>query len=297
MRHKQLHLCLFLLAILPQAIFAQAKSHAANGVSLKARAMLQGALLGVPGTTGIMRDDLRADGYLPSNDPHRQLPGFYGEMPDVPVWNIIDPYQVFGVTGVDAIVDWVVLELRGGAFGENILAARPALLQRDGDIVELDGNSVVWFEGMNPDYYWVAVRHRNHLGIMSGEPISLAKIPVSLDFTNPDQPTYGSSAQVNLGGRMAMWFGDVNHDGKITIQGPVNDRDLLFFNVVADAENGQGNTNHIAHGYRNTDINLDGKTIYQGPKEDNGFLFFGLYSYFQNNCPGGNPCPLVAQLP
>jgi hypothetical protein len=60
---------------------------------------------------------------------------------------IANPAAVFGVTGNDAIVDWVFVELRDRNNMSNVVVTRSALLQRDGDVVDVDGVSPLCFTG------------------------------------------------------------------------------------------------------------------------------------------------------
>ncbi|MEM9991313.1 MAG: discoidin domain-containing protein, partial [Bacteroidota bacterium] len=73
----------------------------------------------------------------------------------------------------DTITDWIVVELRDAANPNVILATRSALVQRDGDVVDMDGVDMVRFYGMTKGTYHVAIRHRNHLGIMTNTPVFL----------------------------------------------------------------------------------------------------------------------------
>ncbi len=59
------------------------------------------------------------------------------------------------------------LELRNTTVspGNTVLQTRSALVQRDGDIVDIDGVSPVTFNNVASANYVIAVRHRNHLGL------------------------------------------------------------------------------------------------------------------------------------
>ena len=72
------------------------------------------------------------------------------------------PHPVLDVTGDDAITDWVVVELRDKNDAATVLETFSGLIQRDGDIVGLDGIDDVGLPVLDDDYF-VAVRHRNHL--------------------------------------------------------------------------------------------------------------------------------------
>ena len=90
--------------------------------------------------------------------------------------NVVDGYTMSTAaqsnTGAAKIVDWVSLELRDATDNTIVIASRPALLQADGTIVDMDGSSPVSFSGLNLSAAYVAVRHRNHLGVMTATPIS-----------------------------------------------------------------------------------------------------------------------------
>ena len=65
------------------------------------------------------------------------------------------------------IVDWVLVELRTGTAAGTKVATRAAFLKSDGTIVDTDGTSPVQFTGLSAGNYYIVIRHRNHLAIMS----------------------------------------------------------------------------------------------------------------------------------
>ena len=145
-------------------------------LQLLPKVYLQGALFGVtfsnpPANTvvdSLMRDELRTKNLIPLTSPY----GFWN--PTLPA-NTIAP-AVLTVSGPDAIVDWVFVELRSAADPTVIVSSRSALLQRDGDIVELDGTSPIQVRAVTSESYFVAVRHRNHLAVMTASPIALTTL-------------------------------------------------------------------------------------------------------------------------
>jgi hypothetical protein len=96
---------------------------------------------------------------------------------------IPNPSTVFAVTGQEAIVDWVYIELRDKTNSANIIATRTGLLQRDGDVVDLDGIHGLRFPGIAVDNYYVAVRHFRHLGAMTAAAQTPAQLFDLVDFT------------------------------------------------------------------------------------------------------------------
>ncbi len=119
-------------------------------------------------TNGLMKDELRQNALIPLTEPYTSLGythiGGGGETISS---------SVLTATGDGAIVDWVVLELRSGTNPETIIATRSALLQADGDIVDVDGVSPIAFPSVPSGNYYVAIRHRNHLGTMTATPITI----------------------------------------------------------------------------------------------------------------------------
>jgi hypothetical protein len=123
---------------------------------------------------------------------------------------------VGGIPNTD-IVDWVLLELRSDE--TTVVSKRAAFLKSDGTIVDVDGTSPVSFTGLTADNYYVVVRHRNHLAIMSATAIPLSSSSVLYDFTTTLQSppkAYGTNPMVALsGGGFGMIAADANVDGTI----------------------------------------------------------------------------------
>ncbi|MAT54876.1 MAG: hypothetical protein CMN32_10395 [Saprospirales bacterium] len=250
-------------------------SDACVGVTLDIKVMLLGALVEVD-TTGFMHDELRFQNRLPVIEPYSKLT-FLHHIGDVPTGQtpppsltdqeLVDPGLAF-FTGQDAPVDWVLIELRPADVPDSIVATKAALLQRDGDVRDLDGISYVKFRKVRGGNYYVAVRHRNHLGVMTANPYLLTPDVTSIDFTDPNTPTTGSHSQSLYKGKTVMWPGDLNGDTKVIFQGPDNDVNALFQKVLLAPSNVQFLANFILPGYLAQDFNLDGKCIYQGPGND-----------------------------
>lgn len=240
--------------------------------ALEARAYLYGATIG-NGNSTLMRDDLRKGGFLPLTEPYSAMPGYLHKGQGGS--ESIAP-EVLNVTGPDAIVDWVFIEIRDASKPDSVVATRSALLQRDGDIISTTGGTILYFPELGEGYYQVAVRHRNHLGLMTEAPHYLTfKNPPMLDFQDGSmQLNDNQNAAVAIGNGQAMWVGDCNNDRKVIFQGPYNDAFFLFTKVLADSNNTGNLANYILLGYFTTDLNMDGKTIYQGPGNDRSILLF-----------------------
>ncbi len=227
-----------------------------SGVLVAARVFLEG---GYDEASGLMRDDLRALGLVPTVEPYTALGYGYvsggGES--------ISP-SVLATTGNDAIVDWVVLELRDKDLPVQVLHSRSALLQRDGDVVDMDGVSPLLFP-TGAGSYLVAVLHRNHLACMTAAPVVLGAMPAAIDLTLASTATFGTDARKLLGGAYpaaVLWAGDVTFDGTLRYTGQENDRDPML-----QAIGGAVPTNTVS-GYHQEDVNMDGTVRYIGADND-----------------------------
>lgn len=179
----------------------------ADGLKVAVTAQLEGPY---DATTGLMKDELRASGLLPLLEPYTALGythiGGGGGETTVPA--------VFSTTGPDAIVDWVFVELRSHSNGLIPVATRSALIQADGDIVDVDGSSFVEFRNIMPDQYWIVVRHRTHLDVMSMSPISLDGISVGI-YNFRASGAFGGGLKALANGELVLYEGDINNDGII----------------------------------------------------------------------------------
>ena len=134
-----------------------------NGVVLNAKVLLEGAF---DENAGMMSDALRVSGLIPLNEPYADL-GFpqVGGGGEVIAANMLIP------TGASAIVDWVRVELRDATTPSTVVAVQSALVTRSGDLVSVTGSPLRF--NVNNGSYHVAVRHRNHLGVMTASPVAI----------------------------------------------------------------------------------------------------------------------------
>jgi len=128
-------------------------------VQLAAKGGLEGAY---ESSLDLMRDDLRVKSLIPIQEPFSALGlGGNGEMIE---------NGVLSVAGDNAIVDWVLIEIENDLGN---ISTRAALLQRDGDIVDMDGQSTVTFSGALETFYKVSIRTKNHLPVKTADQILL----------------------------------------------------------------------------------------------------------------------------
>jgi hypothetical protein len=248
------------------------EGHLTDTVQLGMKIILQG---GYVSGAGLMRDSIRAKGYFPTTEPYTALGYVYenggGEN--------INP-SLLSVTGNNALVDWVIVEARNAHNNEDVISSRAALLQRDGDIVDLDGLSPVKVAKTCEGEYYIVVRHRNHLSVMTGNRIGLkvGSVPNPVNLSLASTPTYGTNAQKDMGnGLRALWAGDATRDGAVRYNGAANDRVSILTAV------GITTPNNIVNGYNLNDINLDGRVTYNGAANDRVVILLNVGFPTPNN--------------
>lgn len=215
---------------------------------------------------GAMNTSLRGNvglwSVIPSGHPYKGAP-----------WNYNGAENVDSSTHPSDMVDWVLVELRSTYNGAAVTGGRAAgFLLSDGSIVDTNGVDPIRFWNVNSGYYYIVIKHRNHLPVMSRDSILLAANSSMYDFTTGGQiKAYGndtSSATVkpmiNLAnGRFAMRAGDANSNGQVKYNGSGADRTVIL-SVV-----GLANPNAIiSNTYSTRDVNLDRQVKYNGSGAD-----------------------------
>ncbi len=183
-----------------------------------------------------MNTTLNDNGIIPSSQPYNVAP-----------WNYNGTESVASIPA--GVVDWVLVELRETSGGPETATTGTMIMQRalflnsDGGIVDLQGTREMKFDipTVNDNLYMI-VWHRNHLGVMIANPVSLDVAPVVYDFSAAEGNAYGGSdGHKDLGGGVyGMYTGDANSDGNI------NNNDKVTWGLNAGTK-----------GYKTTDLNFD----------------------------------------
>ncbi len=199
------------------------------GLHFQSKVFLQGAY---DATTGAMRHDLQTRELIPEKQPYNNAP-----------WNYTgnETYQIPSSYAYP-IVDWILLELREVSQPTVVVEQIAALLRNDGVIVDMYGQEGVSFQQTKrTGEYYVVIRHRNHLAIMSDTPVQISQTN-TYDFTTSIEQANGSDQLIEVGGMPTMRTGDTNSEGTVTVA------DLNYYLTVSGG----------VSTYNNADCNLDG---------------------------------------
>ncbi len=213
------------------------------------------------GTT--MDDVLRTQELVPNAEPYHSIYGHVGQGGNEYAERSTLEFE----EGV-SVVDWVLVELRHDVMSELVQETYSALLLSNGKIIDPQGGPLVI--GTASEDYHVAVRHRNHLGVMTAQPIVFSGGAVQVDFSDPQTNTWGTEAQRNLSGKMVLWMGNANASSSIKYTGAANDRDAILLRI-----GGSVPTNTI-NGYYGEDVNMDGVVKYTGAVNDRDFVLLNI---------------------
>jgi len=131
-----------------------------------------------------MNTDLNNSDLLPLEQPYNVEP-----------WNYSGTESVASIPNTN-IVDWVLIELRDTtvaslASGETMISQQAAFLLNDGSVVGLDGVSYLQFNSSVTEQLFVVIYHRNHLDILSADPLIVSGGTYNYDFTTDVSTVYG----------------------------------------------------------------------------------------------------------
>jgi len=155
--------------------------------------------------------------------------------------------------------------------------------------VDMDGTSEVAFPNAYQDNYYLMVRHRNHLAVMTAATVDLTNGATMIDFTTAAQATFGttptSARRLIKTGIYGLWAGNTLPKGtlgfKLIYNGADNDRLPILNKVVTPLA--------VIAGYHIEDVNLNGEVKYSGSGNDRVIIL--------NNVGPSTPLNIITQEP
>jgi len=198
-----------------------------------------------PYSSGTMSTALKTAGLIPLNDP-------YGNSTTV--------------ASIPAnAVDWIEVQLRNNSTPSTIVKKYSFFVDNAGNVLNVDGTVGTKLTGVVKGTYKVAVRHRNHLGVMKATGIDFTTAgPFAFNFA-AGSDIYGTNAMQNISGTYALWAGDANSDGQIIYQGASNDPTPIGTYISGFSPSFTYVKSNV---YQTFDVNLDGSVVYQGSNND-----------------------------
>lgn len=168
------------------------------------------------------------------------------------------------------ICDWIYVEVwdyppKGASLSDTkkgqLMDATSAFLLSDGTVASLDGKEYLSFDKLPGNKYYILVKHRNHMDVLSAQEVLFTNgtKPTdknTIDFTQKMENAFdisGSTSQQpplkNLSGKCAMYGGYLSGIGRIT----VNDLKKVILGVSKA-------------GYLVEDLNFDGRVNFMDQK-------------------------------
>ncbi len=241
-------------------------------VLMNSKVLLQGA----NPVGGVMSDALRvAPTVIPTTEPYRGAPYNFtsvnGGVQEVAAASVFNDLGSF-----NNIVDWVFLEMRNNVTsGSTLLQTRSAFVQRDGDVVDIDGTSPIYFKNVDAGDFTITVRHRNHTAISTNNTagsfknLTLSSSTPALDFTSPATNVLGAAGTnyAQVGGFNLMYAGNANFNANVRYGGPANDKDYILATPL-----GTNPATVLSGVYNQGDVNMNKNVRYGGPANDKDYI-------------------------
>ena len=138
-------------------------------------------------------------------------------------------------------MDWIYIEVWDyPPEGQNVndlrhgmlIDSTSALLLSDGTVAGLDGNKYVSFDHLKDNDYYILIKHRNHLSILSANAVTFTagtiEVANTIDFTQKMENAFDNERPVSkqdplkmINGKCLMYAGELNGDHLISVKDAV----------------------------------------------------------------------------
>jgi len=196
-----------------------------------------------------MSTALKTNDYIPTTSPYSEDPRSVASIPD-------------------DIVDWVLIELRETASGAAV-ASKSAFLRKNGHVVGDDGTTEYITMDASVNSYYIVIKHRNHLTVMSASAIALNSTSSTLyNFSSAAAQNYGSGVKELETNVFGLYAGNANASDQEIYP---SDLASIRINILAGT-----------YGYHVADINLDSEVYPSDYAMSRLNLLAGAYSSAPN---------------
>lgn len=182
-----------------------------------------------------------------AGQPYSAAPWYYYGIEGLD-WTAADYQAIEAQYGGTKVVDWILVSFRTSILPEDEMLRAAALLLEDGTVVFPEDDI---FSAYNLTSVYVVIEHRNHMGIMSPEPLNVDdNCTLAYDFTTDD--SYIDAEGIGFGQtkrqtRWAMFCGDGNQAG-----------DNMSYDITGSDKSIWVAENGFSRAYSNSDYNMDG---------------------------------------
>ncbi len=213
------------------------------------RVILEGAF---DPMTGYMRTELNERGLLPGQTPESPL---YTPTPPGQPYDFA-PFNYTGSETLPAsmsdypadVVDWILVHFRSEFAADTKMKTMAAWLLRDGRVQFLE--PLFEAEETLPDSVYVQIEHRNHMGILSPEKVTISGNFIAWDFMSAD--SYRTATSVGQKAYPNMWV-MLAGDGSQAFDAP-------GYDIKGDDKTVWTEGNGVFGAYQLADYNLNGDT-------------------------------------
>ena len=207
----------------------------------------------------LMSTSLNSGGLIPLAQPYNVTP-----------FNYAGTESVASIPNAN-VVDWVLVEDRKPITGLPVDAAsstitgrKAGFLLNTGVVTELDGVTPIAFDIAKQGLSCIAVRHRNHLGVLSNAIPSNAVGTFTNDYSVLANSYYASGAASSpvvllsgATGKYGLWSGDANKNGVVNI----TDINIIKSGISTLASGYLFTDTNLSNSLNITDVNLTKATI------------------------------------
>jgi len=223
-------------------------TQAGTGIAVNLKVFLQGVYQPLPDemTTTLNTERDLLPGQIPSSPLATPTPA--GQPYSIAPWNYM------GTEGADwtgnayaaEAVDWVLVSLRTSTAKNSQVAMTVGVLNKDGSIYFPNRCAL----SVNQSAVYIVIEHRNHMGIMTPQPVSITNGALTYDFTKANTYDGGGTGagQIEIiSGVWGMYTGDANQIA-----------DVASYDITGTDKTAWFEANGVFDRYLSADFNLDG---------------------------------------